>query len=231
MTRLTSEQLIYLLCAKAYAKASEADTITKSDIKSCLPDECKEKVEDIYRDLKEKKLIALKTKDGKTTDNKGNPIKKDGRFFVTSDGDQVLVSNLKNTDYDFTSSKRYKLLIAVLAYVLPYVREIAKAYPQTKPFEKIKSYDEFKDVVLDIYEQFGNDLVPIYRIRREIGEQVNRRDFNKWLLEMQSNDIVLLVGGEMPDITPDKAEDSIKIDLGGSQSSLRYYVQRSNTKN
>jgi len=99
---------------------------------------------------------------------------------------------------------------------------------QAKTKEKaIASYDDFKQVALDVYDRLNrdynlDDLVPIYRIRREIGARVSRSQFNEWLLEMQANDITQLIGGEMTDITADKAEDSIKTELGG----IRYYVKR-----
>jgi hypothetical protein len=103
---------------------------------------------------------------------------------------------------------------------------------QAKTKEKaIASYDEFKPVALDVYDQLNqdynlDDLVPIYRIRREIGDRVSRSHFDEWLLEMQANDIFQLIGGEMTDITPDKAEDSIKTELGA----MRYYAKRLNSE-
>jgi len=66
--------------------------------------------------------------------------------------------------------------------------------------------------------------VPIYRIRREIASGVSREQFKQWMLEMQANDIFQLMGGEMPDITPDRREDSIETPVGG----LRYYAKRLN---
>jgi hypothetical protein len=42
---------------------------------------------------------------------------------------------------------------------------------------------------------------------------------------MQANDIFQLMAGEMPDITPDKREDSIIIPGGA----LRYYAKRLNS--
>ena len=102
---------------------------------------------------------------------------------------------------------------------------------QGKTKEKaIASYDEFKPVALDVYDQLNqdynlNNLVPIYRIRKEIGDRVSREPFNKWLLEMQENEIFQLMAGEMRDITPDKREDSITIPGGG----LRYYAKRLNS--
>ena len=90
----------------------------------------------------------------------------------------------------------------------------------------IASYEEFKTVALEVYERLNRDynmdnLVPIYRIRREIGDRVSRSQFNDWMLELQANDLLQLIGGEMPSLTPDKAEDSIETKLGG----VRYYVK------
>jgi hypothetical protein len=91
----------------------------------------------------------------------------------------------------------------------------------------IGSYEEFKTVALDVYDKLNNDynlddLVPIYRIRREIGERVSREKFNKWLVELQADDILQLIAGEIPDFTADKREDSISIP--GTQ--LRSYAKR-----
>jgi hypothetical protein len=94
----------------------------------------------------------------------------------------------------------------------------------------IASYEKFEHVALEVYDRLNrehnmNDLVPIYRMRREIGDGVSRTDFNEWLLEMQANDIFLLMAGEMRDMTPDKREDSIETSGGG----LRYYAKRLNS--
>ncbi|MEH1793303.1 hypothetical protein [Nostoc sp.] len=91
----------------------------------------------------------------------------------------------------------------------------------------IASYDEFKLVTLEVYDKLNqnynlDDLVPIYRIRREIGERVSRTEFNEWLIEMQAHDILQLMTGEVPDFTSDKREDSISIP--GTQ--LRSYAKR-----
>jgi hypothetical protein len=93
----------------------------------------------------------------------------------------------------------------------------------------IASYDEFKSVALEVYDKLNqnynlDDLVPIYRIRREIGDRVSREDFHEWLLEIQEKDIFQLIAGEIPDLTPDKREDSITIPGSG----LRSYAKRLN---
>ncbi|MHC5828567.1 MAG: hypothetical protein ACYT04_74885, partial [Nostoc sp.] len=69
-----------------------------------------------------------------------------------------------------------------------------------------------------------DDLVPIYRIRREIGDQVSRTEFSEWLLEMQADDIFQLMTGEIQDFNSDKRDDSIIIPGVG----LRSYAKRLN---
>lgn len=91
----------------------------------------------------------------------------------------------------------------------------------------IASYEEFKAAAIEVYDRLNrdynfDDLVPIYRMRREIGERVGRSKFNEWLLEMQANDIFQLLEGSVEDSAPDKIEDSITTKVNG----LRCYVQR-----
>ncbi|MEH2183759.1 hypothetical protein [Nostoc sp.] len=91
----------------------------------------------------------------------------------------------------------------------------------------IVSYDEFKSVALEVYDKLNyeynfNNLVPIYRIRRGIGDRVSRTEFNNWLLETQADDILQLQGGSVEDSAPDKIEDSVATELDG----LRCYATR-----
>jgi hypothetical protein len=92
---------------------------------------------------------------------------------------------------------------------------------------KISSYDEFKVLAIETYNQLNRDynlsnLVPIYQIRRAIGDLVTRAQFDKWLLETQAKEIFQFVTGGVADLTPDKERDSITTELGG----LRYYAKR-----
>jgi hypothetical protein len=145
-------------------------------------------------------------------------------------GLEMLSQRLRESKFVFEGSVKIWAANALLRWI----RE-TDFYSKTGITEaskpQINSYEEFKQAALDASDRLNlGNLVPIYRIRREIGERVARKDFDEWLLEMQSNDIVQLVGGEMPDITSDKVEDSVKIDLGGSEPALRYYIQRLNMK-
>jgi hypothetical protein len=103
----------------------------------------------------------------------------------------------------------------------------AKSAKSAKSAGAIASYEQFTKVVLEVYDQLNRDynyedLVPIYHLRREMGDRLSRSQFTNWLIEMQANDILQLMAGEMPDMTPDKREDSLVIpDVG-----LRYYAKR-----
>jgi hypothetical protein len=105
--------------------------------------------------------------------------------------------------------------------------DVVVAAPVVSGGGVIGSYEEFKSVALAVYDKLNyeynlDDLVQIYRMRREIGERVSRTEFNDWLLEMQAEDIFQLMSGEMPDITSDRRDDSLTIPGGG----LRYYAKK-----
>jgi hypothetical protein len=92
---------------------------------------------------------------------------------------------------------------------------------------KLSSYPEFKQRIMQIYEKLNSDykfgdLVPIYRIRRQIGEAVERHEFDEWLLEMQADDILQLLEGSVEDSASDKLADSIRTPLSG----LRCYARK-----
>jgi len=93
--------------------------------------------------------------------------------------------------------------------------------------ESITDYEEFKHVTLNVYNMLNrdynmDDLVPIYRIRREIGDRVSRQQFSEWLFEMQAEDFFQLLESGIEDNAPDKVEDSVTTSFG----KLRCYAKR-----
>jgi hypothetical protein len=93
--------------------------------------------------------------------------------------------------------------------------------------EAIGSYEAFKVVVLEVFDRLNRDfkfdnLVPIYRIRREVGDSVSRDDFNTWLLKTQTEKVFRLQGGSVEDSAADKIEDSITTEVSG----LRCFAKR-----
>ncbi|MCP2727454.1 hypothetical protein [Limnofasciculus baicalensis] len=157
-------------------------------------------------------------------------------------GIEVLSEGLRSADFQFNSPIGAKMANTLLKWIREEDTSVMGAVVDSGKLEKsgdgasapttnggITLYDEFKSVALDVYDKLNRDynldnLVPIYRIRREIGDRISRSQFNEWLLEMQADDILQLMGGEMPDITSDKREDSITIPGAG----LRYYAKRLN---
>ena len=99
-----------------------------------------------------------------------------------------------------------------------------KTQPQAKA---IASYGEFKNEVARIYDKLNTeenlgDMVPIYRIRRELGDRVSRAQFKEWMMDIQASDKIQLMGGQVPGVTQDQREDSITIPGGG----MRFYVKK-----
>ena len=153
-------------------------------------------------------------------------------FSLTSKGKEMLDKMLKSGELNFGGTIVGTWAAnALLRWITQMDCAVSTPAAQAKTKEKaIASYEKFEHVALEVYDRLNqehnmNDLVPIYRIRREIGERVSRTDFNEWLIEMQANEIFLLMAGEMRDITPDKREDSIETSGGG----LRYYAKRLNS--
>ena len=147
-----------------------------------------------------------------------------GYYLVPSVGLKLLDESLKNRDFENNTIGTW-----VANGLLKLIREnnsetnyLNKLDNQTQieesSNEAIASYELFKDITLEVYEELNrnynlDNLVPIYRIRKEIGEKVSRENFNEWMLEMQKKDILQLIGGEMTDITPINAEASIATKL------------------
>ncbi|MFW6359317.1 MAG: hypothetical protein ACOC0N_08930, partial [Chroococcales cyanobacterium] len=155
----------------------------------------------IFKELEEMGAIAL--------------LKKGSSFTVslTEQGFSTLADRLKDSKFVFDGNQVSSKTANAL---LKWIRNSKSAGSRENgkgPIDKIQTYEEFKEIALAAYDSLNRDynldnLVPIYRIRREIGDRVSRSQFNDWMLKMQAEGILLLQGGEMFDITPEKAEDS-----------------------
>ncbi len=157
----------------------------------------------------------------------------------TPKGLEMLTEGLRNTEFEFNTQIGPKTANALLKWIREQNTTSNGKVAPTKATETTKeaiakdstqgaiaSYEEFKSVALEVYDQLNrdynlDDLVPIYRIRREIGDRLSRSQFSEWLLEMQANDILQLQGSRIEDSAPDKIEDSITTELDG----LRCYAR------
>jgi hypothetical protein len=156
-------------------------------------------------------------------------ISKKNQIFLPDEGLKLLDAALIGSEFQFDAQIGAKTANALLRWISERatLASGATAAADNKGGDALASYDEFKSVALEVYDKLNRDynldnLVPIYRMRREIGERVTRSQFNEWMMEMQTNDIFQLIGGEMPGITPEQVEDSIKTKIGG----VRYYAKR-----
>ncbi|MTJ55094.1 hypothetical protein FJR38_21690 [Anabaena sp. UHCC 0253] len=168
----------------------------------------------ILEDLEAQKAITVAKKGSSTNYTLTSPI-----------GLDVLKAGLRSDEFEFNTNLGAWVGNSLLRLFRQV--DVVVAAPVVSGGGVIGSYEEFKSVALAVYDKLNrdhifDDLVPIYRIRREIGEQVSREKFNKWLVEMQADDILQLIAGEIPDFTSDKREDSISIP--GTQ--LRSYAKR-----
>ena len=164
------------------------------------------------QDLAERGAIAL------TMD------KKVPKLSLTDAGLQQLATGLLSADFGFEGQLVGSRLANAALRWFRHNQGVAVSVDAIAP--KISTYEEFKVVALETYDQLNRDynydnLVPIYRIRRAIGERVTRSQFNNWMLELQSKEIFQFITGRVTDLTPDKEQDSITTELGG----LRYYAK------
>jgi uncharacterized protein YoxC len=97
-----------------------------------------------------------------------------------------------------------------------------------KPVNKISSYEEFKEVVLEAYQRLDNEynyagVVPIYAIRRDIGYRVSRSQFSEWMFQLrQEKTLYFYVCQDLP-TSEDQLRDSIQ---DSSISTLYFFVEK-----
>ncbi len=155
-------------------------------------------------------------------------ISKTGYSLASPKGLEVLGEGLRSSDFRFdgtiVGTWAANALVKWISGISSTV--VSTSAPIKSSKSAIASYEEFKSSVLEVYDKLNyeynfNHLVPIYRIRRQIGDRLSRTEFNDWLLELQANDILQLQGGSVEDSAPDKIEDSITTVLDG----LRCYAK------
>lgn len=160
-----------------------------------------------------------------------NAIKteKAGRSFRVRLGDRglnILQDGLNDASFSFPGSIVSSRLANAL---LQWHRQSATTAVPKTPEKAILSYNAFKAAALEVYDRLNKDyhlehLVPIYQIRRGLGDRVSRSQFDDWMLEMQADDLLQLQGGSLPadQSNPETLADSITTELSG----LRCYAKR-----
>ncbi len=158
-------------------------------------------------------------------------------YSITEVGKDKLAQGLADDGFSFSAITGPKTTNALLKWfrqtttsqkaIQPISSSTSNGYNKNGSSPQISSYKDFSKTALDTYDQLNrdynlDDLVPIYRIRRELGDRLTRQNFNEWLLEIQANDLIQLMGGDLHNATADQLEDSVAIPGGGT----RFYVKR-----
>jgi hypothetical protein len=88
--------------------------------------------------------------------------------------------------------------------------------------EPINSYEHFQNEVIKAIDKVssGADIVEIWEVRKSLGERVSRPNFNKWLLEAQSREVLQLQGGSVRSGDRQQLLDSVKTELSGYRTSV-----------
>ncbi len=161
-------------------------------------------------------FVALET-DGAITvkRDKSGKIK---TVSLTHTGYELLGSWLRPDHFEFEGTQ---IGARLGNYLLKWIAQAGVAVAPVESVPKISSYDEFKAVALEVFDRLNRgynfkDLVPIYRIRQEFGERVDRLDFNDWMLKMQEDKIFHLHTGGLEATEPQK-RDSIDDEYRGLQ--------------
>jgi len=147
-------------------------------------------------------------------------------YSLTEEGKARLAEAMANPEFIFTAQVGAKTANSILNWFRLNSQTAATAVAEA-PAAPITSYQEFLDETLRIYDELNRDynlgdLVPIYRIRRAMGDRISRPQFREWLLEIQANDLVQLMGCQESNVSQDQLEDSIMI----PGNELRFYVRR-----
>jgi hypothetical protein len=91
----------------------------------------------------------------------------------------------------------------------------------------IGSYEEFKSEIIDLFDKLDKSyshagLVPIWQIRKEVENRLQRDQFNTWIMDMQAEKLLYLQSGEARGATEEQKKDSINSEIRG----LLFFVSK-----
>jgi hypothetical protein len=140
-------------------------------------------------------------------------------------GLDVLKAGLRSDEFEFNTN----LGAWVGNSLLRLFREVdvVVAAPVASGGAVIGSYEEFKSEILDLFDKLDKSyshagLVPIWQIRKEVGNQLQRDQFNTWIMDMQAEQLLYLQSGEARGATEEQKQDSINSEIRG----LLFFVSK-----
>lgn len=143
---------------------------------------------------------------------------------LTAKGKEVLAQGLKSKDslFEFDGSQiGTRLGNSLLKWIRHQDGAASVAVEKGKgDVGTIASYDDFKSQALALFEKLDkgynySGLVPIWHLRRELGERVSRENFKDLIMQMQADRLFYLQSGEARGATDEQKQDSISDDIRG----------------
>ena len=167
-------------------------------------------------------------------------------YGITAGGWDKLVAKVQNLPIPIPIKERVQTLegtVKDLSETLRKLEESVKILSETlqqsldrggmiqeleKPVNKISSYEEFKEVVLEAYQRLDNEynyagVVPIYAIRRDIGDRLSRSQFSEWMFQVRREKILYFYVCEDHPATENQVRDSIQDPSFGK---LYFFVEK-----
>ncbi|NEQ49927.1 MAG: hypothetical protein F6K11_07320 [Leptolyngbya sp. SIO3F4] len=153
------------------------------------------------------------------------------KYSLTSQGRQRLIKNLSNEEFAFFSNlgpKTTNGLLKVFRESISVGISVANGstnIAQNGNGHFIGSYDDFSKFVIDFCQKIDAEddlggLVPIYRVRRELGDAVARAQFDKWLFDLQAEERLQMMSDDLSRTPQDQKDDSVRI----PGDNLRFYI-------
>jgi hypothetical protein len=144
------------------------------------------------------------------------------KFFLSPKGVELLGESLKHPEVKFEGTIVGTWVAnALVRWISQMDGSVNTPAAQAKTKEKaIASYDKFKPEILALFEKLDKSynysgLVPIWHLRRELGERIGRDEFTNWMMQMQGEQLFYLQSGEARGATDDQKRDSITDDVRG----------------
>jgi hypothetical protein len=139
-------------------------------------------------------------------------------------GLDVLGAGLRSDKFEFESGKTIGTWVANA--LLRWFRQFGVVVNKTVVLdngvkvEVIGSYEEFKLEILGLFDKLDKSyshagLVPIWQIRKEVGNRLQRDQFNTWIMDMQAEQLLYLQSGEARGATEEQKQDSINSEIRG----------------
>ncbi|MFM6001466.1 MAG: hypothetical protein ACKPCI_26350 [Dolichospermum sp.] len=139
-------------------------------------------------------------------------------------GLDVLGVGLRSDEFEFESGKTIGTWVTNA--LLRWFRQVDVVVNKTVVLdngvkvEVIASYEEFKLEILGLFDKLDKSyshagLVPIWQIRKEVGNRLQRDQFNTWIMDMQAEQLLYLQSGEARGATEEQKQDSINSEIRG----------------